>query len=357
MGKTESVACEYLKADDVFADVLNIALYSGKNVVKPEDISELDGSYMLELSDEFAGKTVGIKKNSKTQVRKYRDILRMIRLKGTDEDTEYCVRLIAGVEQQTNVHYAMPVRDMLYDALEYAEQVKSKAEKNQNRISVKSGSQENIRLTGAEFLSGMRKNDKLIPVVTIVVYLQPEEWDGPKSLHEMLDFTGIPEKMKKRIPDYEMILLQPADYIEIGDSELKSSLSIVMGLLKRAGSKSEFKDYIDEHSEIFKKLSDNAAVVINEYCNMGITVEEINGKESVDMCKAVEEIREDGRREGELIGESRGRREGELIGESRGREEGKIMAYMDMGVSIEEIAGKLHITLGEVKKIAAEMNI
>ena len=130
-----------------------------------------------------------------------------------------------------------------------------------------------------------------------------------------------------------------------------------MELLKRAGSKSEFKDYIDEHSEIFKKLSYNATVVINEYCNMGITVEEINGKESVDMCKAVEEIREDGRREGELIGESRGRREGELIGESRGREEGKIMAYMDMGVSIEEIAGKLHITLGEVKKIAAEMNI
>ena len=348
MGKTEGVACEYLKADDVFADVLNIALYSGENVVKPENLSELDSTYMLEMPDEFAGKTAGRKNNSKTQVRKYRDILRMIRLKGTDDDAEYCVRLIAGIEQQTNVHYAMPVRDMLYDALEYAEQVKSKAKKK-------------IRLTGAEFLSGMRKNDKLIPVVTIVVYLQPEEWDGPKSLHEMLDFTGIPDKMIKRIPDYEMILLQPSAYEETEKSGLKSTLSIVLGLLKRAGSKTEFKDYIDGHSEIFRELPYNTAAVINEYCNIGIPEEKVNGKEVVDMCKAVEEIREDGRiagrREGELIGERRGRREGELIGESRGESRGKIMAYMDMGVSIEEIAGKLHITLGEVKKIAAEMNI
>lgn len=196
----------------------------------------------------------------------------------------------------------------------------------------------------------MRKNDKLIPVVTIVVYLQPEEWDGPKSLHEMLDFTGIPDKMIKRIPDYEMILLQPSAYEETEKSGLKSTLSIVLGLLKRSGSKKEFKDYIDGHSEIFEKLSCRVAAVINEYCNIGI-LEEVNGKDEIDMCKAVEEIREDGRiagrREGELIGERRGRREGE----SRG----KIMAYMDMGVSIEEIAGKLHITLGEVKKIVAEL--
>lgn len=63
----------------------------------------------------------------------------------------------------------------------------------------------------------------------------------------------------------------------------------------------------------------------------------------INMCKAVEEIREEGRIEGEKIGEKRGK----IIG--------KIMAYMDMGVSIEEIAGKLHVTIGEVKQIAASM--
>ena len=33
------------------------------------------------------------------------------------------------------------------------------------------------------------------------------------------------------------------------------------------------------------------------------------------------------------------------------------MADMDMGVSIEEIAGKLHVTLGEVKQIIAEIGV
>lgn len=95
--------------------------------------------------------------------------------------------------------------------------------------------------------------------------------------------------------------------------------------------------------------------MINEYCSMGIEIseEQVNGKEVVDMCKAVEEIREEGRIEGERVGENRGRIEGERIGESRG----KIMAYLDMGVSVEEIAGKLHVTLGEVNSIIAEMDM
>ena len=355
MGKTETITCEYLRANDIFADVVNMTLYSGKNVVKAENISELDASYMSVIPDmatekdsvasESFTKRAG-NKNAHTHVRKYRDILRMVKLNGSDEGTEYCVRLISGIEQQTNVHYAMPVRDMLYDALEYAEQVKSKSKENSV---IEVGMSEKRKLSHGEFLSGMRKGDKLIPVVTIVVYFQPEEWDGPKSLHEMLDFTGMPDEMIKRIPDYEMILLQPSDYEETFMGKLKSTLPVVLGLLKWADSKSEFKNYVDEHSDALEKLSYDAAAVINEYCNMGMFIpeEKTGEKEVINMCKAVEEIREEGRIEGERMGEK--------IGEKRGKIIGKIMAYMDMGVSIEEIAGKLHVTIDEVKQIAASM--
>lgn len=156
MGKTERVTCEYLKSDDIFADVLNIALYSGENVVKSENISELDTTYVTEVPDAFAGKSGNKKGKSQTQVRKYRDILRMVRLSGEGDNAEYCVRLIAGVEQQTNVHYAMPVRDMLYDALEYAEQVREKARDN---LSLRADGTGKQRFTHAEFLSGMRKGE------------------------------------------------------------------------------------------------------------------------------------------------------------------------------------------------------
>ena len=144
MGKTERVTCEYLKADDIFADVLNMALYSGKNVVKPENISELDAAYMMEVPDTFSENSANKKGKLRTQINRYRDILRMVRLDGTGDNAEYCVRLIAGVEQQTNVHYAMPVRDMLYDALEYAGQVKEKAYENLKSLNSKSDSRKKV---------------------------------------------------------------------------------------------------------------------------------------------------------------------------------------------------------------------
>lgn len=65
--------------------------------------------------------------------------------------------------------------------------------------------------------------------------------------------------------------------------------------------------------------------MINEYCSMGIEIleEQVNGKEVVDMCKAVEEIREEGRLEGRV--------EGERVGENRGRNSRK--AACDTGRS------------------------
>ena len=50
-------------------------------------------------------------------------------------------------------------------------------------------------LPGTEFLSGLKKGDRLIPVISLVIYYSPDSWDGPRTLHEMLnweDSRGIP---------------------------------------------------------------------------------------------------------------------------------------------------------------------
>lgn len=344
MGRTETITCEYLKSMEVFADVLNIVLYLGRKVVKPENITELDTSYMSIIPDNIEGvelsdtdtfakaARIGKKKKTHTNIRRYRYILRMVRFEDihNNDEVKSCVRVIAGIEQQTNVHYAMPIRDMLYDALEYVEQIKKiSATTKRNSKAVKN------LITNAEFLSEIGKDDKLIPVVTIVVYFQTEEWDGPRSLHEMLDFTGMSEELVKIIPDYKMLILQPSCYDEIPDNELNSTLPIVMGLLKCAGSKTEFQNYINDHAERFRNLPKDAVEVINEYCSIGVPEERIKEEKVIAMCKAMEEIREEER--------SKGRIKGEQIG--------KVIAYMDMGVSLEEIAVKLNVTLGEVKQI------
>ena len=60
-------------------------------------------------------------------VQKYRDILKKTVVK---EDGE-AVYLLLGVENQTDIHYAMPVRNMIYDALQYGKQVDETSRKNQ----------------------------------------------------------------------------------------------------------------------------------------------------------------------------------------------------------------------------------
>lgn len=70
------------------------------------------------------------------------------------------------------------MRVMLWDALSYQEQLREleRSHKGKNDLTY-----------SAEFLSGMKKSDKLKPVCTIVLYFSEQEWDGPKCLHELLE--------------------------------------------------------------------------------------------------------------------------------------------------------------------------
>lgn len=51
----------------------------------------------------------------------------------------------------------------------------------------------------------MKRTDKFIPIITIVIYYGEKAWDGAVSLQGMLD---IPEDMKAFINDYKMNLVE-----------------------------------------------------------------------------------------------------------------------------------------------------
>ena len=85
-----------------------------------------------------------------------------------------------GIENQTDIHNAMPERNAIYDALQYGKQV-SKAAAMHNRRKKLHGR--------GEFLSGFKKTDRLMPVITLVIHFGVKPWDGPLSLHEMMDIS------------------------------------------------------------------------------------------------------------------------------------------------------------------------
>ena len=103
MGKADTITKEYMQNTVVFADAFNYLIYGGKQVIQPEQLRELDTTELTTLFGE---------NNENAQVQVYRDVLKSVTAM---EDGE-CAYLILGIENQSAIHYAMPVRNMLYDA-------------------------------------------------------------------------------------------------------------------------------------------------------------------------------------------------------------------------------------------------
>lgn len=50
MGRKDVVTRQYLSSADVFADVVNLALYSGKRVVRATDLKEMDAAEEIAIT-------------------------------------------------------------------------------------------------------------------------------------------------------------------------------------------------------------------------------------------------------------------------------------------------------------------
>ena len=199
----------------------------------------------------------------------------------------HCDYLLLAIEVQSELHYAMPPKNMLYDAMQYADQVSQTAKthrKNQDEPTDK-----------GECLSGFYRFDKLLPVITLTVYLDAAEWDAPRSLHEMLLVED--ERLLPFIPDYKLNLITPADIDDTDFTKFHTELSPVLKYLKYSRSKDKLNEVV--HTDpIYRRLDRESAEIINIVTGSNLSIEQ--GKESIDMCQAIEEMRAEERAKGIL---------------------------------------------------------
>ncbi len=193
MGKGNAAVKQWLGNPRRFADLFNGIVFQGKQVILPEDLHLATGETDILVSD----------KNKKAkEVQRYRDIIMRW------EQGAYLVLLAC--ENQENVHYAMPVRNMLYDSLSYVEQIRQSWKHLE--------SSEEQKVTGAEFLSQFRKADKLVPVITLVFYYHPDAWDGSLDLHGILRWSDDEAKNKilqKYVSNYRINLVDAGNIKEL----------------------------------------------------------------------------------------------------------------------------------------------
>ena len=312
----DSMAKEYFADNARFADLCNNILYGGREVILPENLKERDTTEVLTA--------LGLDKKT-IAMQKMRDIFKNASIKYTGKS--YVV--LIGVENQSDIHYAIPVKNMFYDVMAYGNQVKETAKKHRK---------EKDTATSDEFLSGFTKTDKLIPVITITVYLGTKEWDGPRKLSDM--FGDVDEELLPFIPDYRINLLAPREITDF--TGFRTSIRQLFEVLKNAYDKEKMQEVL-QNDEKFSKVDRETVEAINLFAGTDIDIDE--KEEVIDMCKAWEEQKNEGR---EL-----GREEGRELGREEGRiRQAKVTALklQKKGHSIEDIAECVDFDEETVKK-------
>ena len=346
MGTADIVTKEYMRENTVFADAFNYLIYNGKKVIDPAKLTEIDSTEIAlpfgnaekvkaekkrkEQEAEWSSvKNESVRKKNTSRVgvkmdavQKYRDVFKSVVIK-QDEKTSY---VLLGIENQTDVHYAMPVRNVIYDALQYGRQVADIAADHRRNKKDFPGK------SNGEYLSGFFKEDHIRPVITLVIHFGAEEWDGPLSLHEMMATRDM--EILSFVENYRIHLIDPAKLTEEELDKFSTSLKEVMGYIKYPKDKEKLLEFL--RTDTRKTIEMNAARVIKMITNTPIEVSE--EMEEIEMCKAIED----------LILES------EEKGEKKGEAKGMIEICLEMNFSKEDILRKLQDKLNISMQQASE---
>lgn len=285
MGKVDTTTKKYMENPIVFADAFNQFLYHGEQKINPARLTELDTT---EIVVPYGGNGAGVPEQ------KYRDVLKLLYAM-TDGQTAYCVM---GIENQAEIHYALPVKNGVYDFLHLSHQVSKAANAHrQARKDAKSrqtdNRQEKEEPTDGEFLSGFWKTDRLIPVVTLVIYFGSDSWDAPLSLKEM--YSSADSVILAHAPDYHVNLIAPKEMSNDEINNFHSNLREVMLYIKYSKDKQTLNNIVKEDLR-FQSMERQAADVINVVTGSKLKYPE--GKGAVNMCLAIQQMREESKIEG-----------------------------------------------------------
>ena len=332
MGTNDTYTKDYMSENKIFADAFNQHIYAGKQMIDPSKLHELDTTL---VSVPYGPPLTG------TPVQRFRDELKYLSAKHDD----HLIYLLLGIENQSNIHYAMPVKNMVYDSLQYATQIqKASASYRKN----KSANTSDVKISSAEYLSGFRKEDKLIPIITLVIYFGADPWDAPRSIYDMLSVQD--QTLLSYIPDYKINLIAPFEMSDEEINQFSTNLREVMLYLKYSKDKIKLSEIVSTN-ENFKHIDIKAARVIN-----GITRSNFkwnDKEEEIDMCEAIKGLVEDARNEGEMQGKIEGKIEGRLDSQ---RETASRMLRRQ-SYSLEEIADICDLDIEMVLSIQESLKL
>ena len=324
MGKGHIAVNKYMSDKVRFADLINGKIFGGEQIVAPDELEKVEGESEILLED----------KNRKTNAKtRYRDVI-MRWNKGVD----FC---LFACENQEEIHYAMPVRNMLYDSLSYTNQI-AELWKSHNK-----GTGQDLE--PAEYLSRFRKEDKIFPVVTIVFYYGSDTWTGNLDLYSMFRMgDATKKKLEKYISNY-WINLVDADGIK-NIHCFKSDLQKIFGMLKCKGDKGKLLDYAHANEDFFGHVDYNTQQAIGEFLQSEKLRDKIvkrkEEKGEYNMCKALDDLYQEGIDKGYERGHSEGRMEQLML---------QVKKKLEKNLPVDEIAEVLEEDVDTIKELIEKL--
>jgi len=230
--------------NDVFADVVNVFLFKGEQVVKEEELQDTQLQNQFKFENKLHEENRDVSKYwGKSKIR----------------------IAFLGLENQTEVDKDMPLRVLAYDGEAYKGQLLAKP--------------------------NVTKDEKRYPVITLVLYFGVKHWDNWKSIYDCVD---VPPKLQQYIHNYEINLFEVA-YLSLEEVQLfKSDFKLVAEFLVQKRLKMEYTPSLDEIKHVDEILKMFTAITgNNDYVNRAKATE----RRPKNMCEVTEGLINKGREE------------------------------------------------------------
>ncbi len=265
MGKMDNVMYRYMNDAERFTEMVNVALFKGKRILKPEMLEPDDGRYVT------MKKT---KKGKLHSTNRFRDI------KKRTKDGRFFA--LTAIENQEVVDYTMPWRMMQYDQIEYGEQLRQIRKQKEEELMAQGIEPNNWNISIGEM-------DRLQPVYSVCFYHGTEQWKGPRSLRDMMNFSGAESDWVEQFQDYGMNLLCANEIKDF--SVFQTGLRQLLQILPHRKNKKRMYEVLQK--EEFRFLDRDTAetiAMLTDITELLERLDEYESKGGYDMCQAMDAL-------------------------------------------------------------------
>lgn len=266
-----------------YADLINGMGCRGKQIVHRDDLEELDTQTGIWRNLRLVRERKSVRFSHRTGIR---DMLRKVAF-----GINFAV---IGVENQEEIDYRMPRRIMSYDSGEYERQAaRIRKEVRRNHFGLKSG----------EYLYGFRKDSRLYPEITFVLYSGSEDWDGPGSLWDIINFEDIPLDLRRMVNNYSIHLIEirKLKNTDVFQTDIRQVFDFI-----RYSHDAEKLEALVKNDSYYREMEEDAFDVVVTYMKAEelIQVKDYRRKDGkVDICEALTTLIKEGEVRGKAEGE------------------------------------------------------